>query len=97
MFGILPRIKQLLTAPIRKWNIVGSIENEFERITVSSKVAVAEPFHCCSVLCLDPSQCLRAFGLFEPKVRVIVRRFDSGSYINDRHSRLLEFCLGGRQ
>src|SRR5580700_9534174 len=38
-----------------------------------------------------PGQCLRAFPLFKPEVRIVVRRFDSGSYIDDGHGRLLDW------
>src|SRR6476660_7601794 len=92
MFSILPRIKQLFAAPVRKRNVVWPVENKFERITISSEAAVKEPLHRCGILRLDPGQCLRAFPLFKPEVRIIVRRFDSGSYIDDGHGRLLDWA-----
>jgi len=89
MFGVLPRIEQPFAAPVRKRNVVRPIENELECIAVGGKAAVTEPFHRCGILRLNPSQCARAFGLFEPKIGVIVRRFDSGSCIDNGHSNLL--------
>ena len=89
MFGVLPRIEQPPAAPVRKRNIVWPIENEFERIAVSSKAAVTEPTLCCGVLRVDPGQRLRAFGLLEPKVGIIVGRFDRRSCIGNGHSNLL--------
>jgi hypothetical protein len=71
-------------------NIVRPVENQFERVAVSGKAAVGEPFHCCGVLRLDPGQCLRALPLFKPEVGIIVRRFDRGSYINHGHGTLLD-------
>jgi len=92
MFSVLPRIEQLFAAPVRKRNIVRPVENKFERIPVGSRGAVEEPIHRCGILRLDPSQCLRAFPLFKPEIGIIVRRFDSRSYIDDRHRRLPDWA-----
>ena len=67
------------------------------KISLSASLSAAkrlseEPLHRCGILRLDPGQCLRAFPLFKPEVGIIVRRFDSGSYIDDGHGKLLDWA-----
>jgi len=74
--GVLPGVEQSPGAPVGIRDVVRPIEDGLENVAVGGEARVAETLQCRGALRLHKRKRPRPLDLFEPKVGIVIGRFE---------------------
>ncbi len=84
VLGVFPEIEDFSAAPGDQRDVVGPVEDRRERVAIGGEARIAETRQGRGVLRFDPGQRRLTVDLFEPKVRIVVGRFQRRARIGHR-------------
>ena len=76
VIGISPEVVEVSAPTHAERNMVTAVQQGCQRVAVAGKRSVAERRQGDTILCLYPGQRASALNLFEPQMRIVVRRRD---------------------
>ena len=67
------------------FRLTALVEDGFEHVAIGRELCIGQTLQRRAILRLDPRQCTIPLDLFEPEIRIIVRRFDCRTRIGELH------------